>query len=239
MLGWGALALAIAAVADRFLRRHAFGSAESAAANIEDSAARWVRITGILAVLLSSKAAWHGDHLWAAAAITCASLAGAWVAILLQHKGWAFASGLGANAAVSLIAWHFHASLLLLLQANLIASATIALLWLAVRRQFSPKQHHDAAPWIDYLSVQVGISLLGNACLVISVLAIVVWDPSPNRWPPFLQQIGSAWGWLALVLSVVPEFGIWGSTNHNSVASVMCIRTCIGCAGGGFRQPVG
>ena len=137
MLGWAALALASAAAANWLLR--ARGSDESAAANIKNSAARWVRITGFLAVLLSAKAAWYGDHFVAAAAIACASLAGAWVAILLQNKGWAFASGLGANAAVSLVVWHFHSPLVLLLQANLIASATIALLWLAVRGQLSPK----------------------------------------------------------------------------------------------------
>jgi hypothetical protein len=222
MLGWGSLALAIAAVANWFLRLHASRSSESAVANIEDSAARWVRITGVLAVLLSLKAAWHGDHLWAAAAITCASLAGAWVAILLWHKGWAFASGLGANAAVSLVAWHFHASLLLLLQANLIASATIALLWLAVRRQLSPKQNGNAAASIDYLSVQVVIGLLGNACLVISALAIMVWDPSPNHWPPFLQRIGSAWGWLALVLSVAAGVWYWGQSKPQLRSHLLC-----------------
>jgi hypothetical protein len=203
MLGWATLAIAAAAAADWLLRLRAHRSDESFASETEDSATRWVRIAGVLSVLLGAKAAWYGDHLWAAAALAGASLAGAWMAVLLQNKGWAFISGLGANAAVSLVVWHYHASLLLLFQTNLIASATIALLWLAVRRRLSPKQRQDTS--IDYLFVQVGISLLGNACLILAALISVVWDP--DHLPLSLVGIGSVWGWLALTLSVVA--GVW------------------------------
>jgi hypothetical protein len=220
MLGWAALALAIAAVANWLLFTHAHRSDESADAKIQDSAAHWVRITGFLAVLLSAKAAWYGDHLAAAAAIACASFAGAWVAILLQNKGWAFASGLGANAAVSLVAWHFHASPLQLLQANLIASAAIGLLWLAVRRQILMKQPSEVVASIDYLSIQVGISLIGNACLVISALVSVVVDP--DRLPLFLQQIGSVWGWLAIILSACAAIWHLGQCKSQLMSHLLC-----------------
>jgi hypothetical protein len=199
MLGWAALALAMAAVANWLLRLPASRSDESAAANIKICSARWVRIFGFLAVILGAKAAWYGDHLAAAAAIACAGLAGTWASILLQNKAWAFVSGLGANAAVSLVVWHFNASPLQLLQANLIASAAVALLWLAVRRQFPSKQYSEASVSIDYLSVQVVISLVGNACLAISALFLVVLDP--DHLSLFFHQTGSVWGWLALILS--------------------------------------
>ncbi len=211
MLGWAVLALAIAAVANWLLRLGPSRSEAPTSADIRDSAARWVRITAGLAVLLGARAAWHGDHYVAASAIACASLAGAWVAILLQNKGWAFASGLGANAAVSLVVWHSHESLLVLLQANLIASAAIALLWLAARSRFSPKQRSEAAAiTIDYLSVQAGMSLVGNACLMISAFSSVFLNP--HGLPTFLREIGSTWGWLALLLSV--GAGIWYLGQH-------------------------
>ena len=88
------------------------------AARAPDSgaAAVWVRVAGILAVLLGLKsalmvAAFGRDYqelLWAAAAIAIASGAGATMAVWRRREGWAFSAALGTNLAASLVVWYFH-----------------------------------------------------------------------------------------------------------------------------------
>ena len=95
--------------------------------------------------MLGLKAAfWHdGEQLWAAAAIAVASGAGATMAVWRRREGWAFAAALGVNVAASLVVWHlellrqlsFNDYWLRLVQANVIASAAVAVVWLAARKR--------------------------------------------------------------------------------------------------------
>ena len=114
------------------------------------AAAVWVRVAGILAVLLGLKAALmvaafgrdYQELLWAAASIAIASGAGATMAVWRRREGWAFSAALGTNLAASLVVWYFHRNAvnfgdwwLQLVEANVIASSAVALAWLAARRR--------------------------------------------------------------------------------------------------------
>ena len=110
------------------------------------AAAIWVRLSGVLAVLLGLKAALfpygYEERLWAAAAIAIASGAGATMAVWCRREGWAFSAALGVNLAASLVVWYFHRDVgsfgqwwLHLVEANVIASATVALAWLAAQKR--------------------------------------------------------------------------------------------------------
>ena len=66
----------------------------------------WVRLSGILAVLLGLKTAFwsvltrsghHDELLWAAASIAVASAACAIMAVWRRKEGWAFSAALGVN----------------------------------------------------------------------------------------------------------------------------------------------
>src|SRR5437773_10939483 len=62
------------------------------------------------------------------------------MAVWRRHEAWSFVSGMGINIATSFIVWHFHADLplsdwwIVLLQANVVAASTVALLWLIWRQ---------------------------------------------------------------------------------------------------------
>ncbi|MFZ1933529.1 MAG: hypothetical protein WCB27_16400 [Thermoguttaceae bacterium] len=114
------------------------------------AAAVWVRVAGILAVLLGLKAALvvavsgrdYQELLWAAASIAIASGAGATMAVWRRREGWAFSAALGTNLAASLVVCYFHRNAVVfadwwlqLLEANVIASSAVALAWLAARRR--------------------------------------------------------------------------------------------------------
>ena len=88
-------------------------------------------------------AADYREELWAAAAIAVASVAGATMAVWRRREGWAFVGRAGVNLAASLVVWHFAVLGTVAWriggcgwsQANVIASAAVALAWLAARRR--------------------------------------------------------------------------------------------------------
>ena len=145
LIGWAVYALLIVAASWWAVTLRASPDAHGPPQAILRMAATWVVVAGVLAVLLGLKAAlFHDwvDMLWAAAAIAIASAALATMAVWRRQEGWAFAAALGANLAASLVVWHAHERAssfaqwwMVLVQANVIASAVVALLWLAVRRR--------------------------------------------------------------------------------------------------------
>jgi hypothetical protein len=191
MVGWAAYALAWALLG-------------AARPTLSDTAAAIVGTAGLLAVFLGLKAAVvHQDQLWAAGAIALASPAGALLAVQRRNEGWAFTAGLGINLAASLVVWHIHAAAGLtgwwahLVQANAIASAVGALLWLTMRRHIygRPELSLSSGP---LLAAQGTLGLLANGLLLgLPLVLLAVYPPLA----PDLAQVGEAGGWLALILA--------------------------------------
>jgi hypothetical protein len=204
MLGWATSALAwVAALALAALRPRRDGSLTL---GLSDVAAPWVATAGLLVLLLALKAALgHGDPLAAAAALAVVSTAGAGMAVQRRQEGWAFVAGLGVNLAASLTVWHFSALApffsggVALLQANAVASAAVALLWLWWRRQvYGPPELRVAV--VPLLGVQVGLGVVANSLLVVLPLLRLLLAPG-TPLSSGLTEVGDGGGWLALALT--------------------------------------
>ncbi len=172
------------------------------------AAVNWVRLAAIAAVLLGLKAAiFHGleERLWAAGTIALASVAGAAMAICRRREGWALASALGVNLAASLVVWYVEQSrgltfdqwCLELLQANIIASSVVALVWLAARRWLYEAREVTVGG-SPFLAVQIALPVAANVALLLTLVARLL--RTPSCLPPQFGEIGDAWGWAALLL---------------------------------------
>ena len=174
------------------------------------AAAVWVRIAAVAAVLLGLKAAFlhHGNMeecLWAAGTIAVASAAGATMAIWRRREGWAFAAALGVNVAASLVVWYFEQTRLLtfdqwwlrLVQANVIASSVVALVWLAAWKRLYELRELTVREG-PFLGVQIALPVAANAVL----LTAPVWRlvQSPTALPSWMGDLADAPGWVALLL---------------------------------------
>src|SRR5262249_26046062 len=126
------------------------------------------RVAGLLAVAMGLKTvAVEGtsdpETLWAASAIGIASAACAVMAVWLRREGWAFTAGLGVNLAASFAVMHLALTppykadaWILRCQANVIAGAVVALVWLAARqRMYAGRLLSPLAS--PFLTVQVGL----------------------------------------------------------------------------------
>ncbi len=205
MLGWAVYALLVVAATWWVASLRTLPGAAGPPQGLIRMAAVWVRAAGILAVLLGLKAAfwpWQDYHeeLWAAAAIAVASVAGATMAVWRRREGWAFAAALGVNLAASLVVWHFQFSHALedwwlrLVEANVIASAAVALAWLAARRRLY--QLHDLTLGDSpLLALQVALPAAG--CMALWRCRSAGWSGirrgcprGPPAWPR--RRVGSA-----------------------------------------------
>jgi len=178
------------------------------------AAAVWVRVAGILAVLLGLKAAfWHEeDRLWAAAAIAVASAAGATMAVWRRREGWAFSAAWGVNLAASLVVWHFQRTLdfqqwwLRLAEANVIASAAVALVWLAARKRLYQLRELSLGE-SPLLATQTMLAVAGNVLLLIGPVLGLVLAPGDGAPPGsgstacWMTELASVPGWLGLLLA--------------------------------------
>lgn len=177
------------------------------------TAAVWVRISGIAAVVLGLKASLLHDPwqelLWAAASIAIASSAGAAMAVWRRREGWAFSAALGVNLAASLVVWYFHRHYhgfghwwLRLVQANVIASAAVALVWLAVRRRLYQLRELTLGQ-SPLLATQTVLPVIGNVLLLVVPVAWLLLTPDrlSDDMTELMGQMAQAPGWLALLLS--------------------------------------
>jgi hypothetical protein len=211
MLGWAALTPLLVAGAWALDRRP--GRVLALASLTAESTAGSVRMLGLLVVVLGVKAAFLQPEfrLRSAVAMTLVGSAGAVMAVWRRRESWAFSSGLCVNFAASLVVWQLHDSIpftqwtMLLVQANIIATAGIALLWLGARKHLceSVELTLRGAP---LLALQVSLGITGNVLLLLTgpFLAILL-QPSIQLAPELLS-VGSPWGWLALVMTVVAAF---------------------------------
>ncbi len=213
MLGWAVYALVVVAAAwwAASLRMHHAKREEYSGPPqaLLRMAAVWVRAASILAVLLGLKAAFFhsGEQLWAAVAIALASGASATMAVWRRREGWAFATAWGVNLAASLVVWHFELQQhlpfeqwwLRLVQANIIATSTFALVWLAARRRLYELRELSLGE-SPLLALQILAAVVANGLLLIPPVAAIFL--APQSLPTSMAGIGLAPGWLGLVLTV-------------------------------------
>jgi hypothetical protein len=181
-----------------------------------NAAEYWVRLSGLLSAVLAINAAIvRGDHLWSALAIGLICPSAALMAVWRRQETWAFAAGVGANLAASLVCWHGYQNLpisdwwIILLQVNVVAASAVSLLWLFWRYvrgwKIADGGLSDSRASIFnsrssiYLTSQVAMGLLGLAVLlVVPVLALVL---SPAN-PPLPAEFGGVGSWLALAMAI-------------------------------------
>ena len=209
MLGWAVYAWSVVSatwwVASTMTRPEAQGPPQA----LIRAAAVWVRLAGIAAVLLGLKlVVVRGpgeDLLWAAAAIAIASAAGATMAVWRRREGWAFAAALGVNLAASLVVWHGHHQVsfgawwLDLIQANLVASSVVALIWLAARRRLYQLRELRLGD-SPLLAAQTALPTIGNVVLLAPPVVWLLGQPAQLPGDA-AQQLSATPGWLALVLT--------------------------------------
>ncbi len=208
MLGWAVYALLVVAATWWVASLRTTADAAGPPQGLIRMAATWVRVAGILAVMLGLKAAFwqEGEQLWAAAAIAVASGAGATMAVWRRREGWAFAAALGVNVAASLVVWHFellrHLSFndywLRLVQANVIASAAVAVVWLAARRRLYELREMTLGE-SPLLATQVLVPVAGNCALAVLPVAWLV--HTPGWLPLWMNELAAPQGWIGLLLT--------------------------------------
>jgi len=210
MLGWSIYALLVALATWWVATLRTLPDAQGPPQALIRLAAVRVRVAGIAALILGLKAAFlHPDdnyeRLWAAAAIAIASTAGATMAVWRRREGWAFAAALGVNLAASLVVWHFEEAWLLsfdqwwvrLVQANVIASSLVALVWLAAHKRLYALREWNLGD-SPLLGVQTVLPVLGNAAiLVLPIYSLIV---NPQELPLWMRDLSDPPGWLGLLL---------------------------------------
>ncbi len=211
MIGWAAYSMLIA-LSTWWLAEHVrIPEAEGPPQVLLRAANTWVIAAGAAAVLLGLVTASFfspaEERLWGAAAIGLASAASASMAVWRRREAWAFVSGLGVNVAASFIVGYYErglddwSSFLMLVEANVIAGAVVALAWLAVSKRLY--QLRERSVWSSpLLALQIALTSGGALALAIPTgLALVA---SPGNLPlETLHAIGSAPGAAAVLLAAL------------------------------------
>ena len=227
MLGWAVYALLVVAATWWVASLRTAADAAGPPQGLIRMAAVWVRVAGILAVLLGLKAAfWDEERLWAAAAIAVASSAGATMAVWRRREGWAFAAALGVNLAASLVVWHFELLgglsfsdyWLRLVQANVIASAAVAVAWLAARKRLYELREMTLGE-SPLLAVQVLLPVAGNLLLAVQPVAWLMYTPS--GLPQWMDGLATPQGWIGLLLAAAAAAWYLRQTRAGSLLHVL------------------
>ena len=208
MLGWAVYALLVVAATWWIASRQAAAAIGGSSQGLIRAAAVWVRVAGMLAVALGLQAAFSEtqEQLWAAAAIAIASGAGAAMAVWQRREGWAFAAALGVNLAASLVVWHFDLLRQLsfdeywlrIVQANVIASAAVAMVWLAARKRlYEPEELTFRGSRL--LAIQVFLPVVGNCLLLVQPVMWIV--HAPDSLAAWMYGLAAPQGWAGLLLA--------------------------------------
>jgi hypothetical protein len=217
MVGWACYALLVALATWWVAEQRTLPDAKGPPQALVRLAAVWVRVAGIAAVLLGLKAGfWHDDidaeRLWAAAGIAIAAMAGASMAVWRRREGWAFCAATGVNLAASLAVWHFEGLALFsfdqwwvrLVQANLIASSSVALVWMAAHRKL-----YELRDWgvrqSPLLALQLALPVVVQAAMLFAPLVALLVDP--RGLPKEMTGFADAPGWVAIAL--LSAAGAW------------------------------
>ncbi len=251
MLSWAAYAWFIVAATWWVASQRALPEGHGPPQALIRSAAVWVRAAGLLAVLLGLRAAVFRETevelLWSAAAVSLASLAGATMAVWRRREGWALAAALGVNVAASLVVWYTRAQQplaewwLRLVQANVIASATTGLAWLAVQRRLY-KLREPGLRGSPLLAVQVGLPVLGNLALLTVPGAFLL--AAESSLPEAMAGLAEWPGWLGLALSAAAAAWYLGRAWPQGMAHVVAglglgAGVLLACGAAGVDAPGG
>jgi len=227
MLGWAiysaALAMAAWWVASLRTTDESVGPPQA----LVRSAAVWVRAAGLLAVALGLKSALvDGESLWGATAIALASVAGAVMAVWRRREGWAFSAALGVNLAASLAVWHFRDEFppawwwITLVQANLIASAAVALVWLAaLRRLYQLRELSVGASPLLALQTAWPSAALAALCSLVPLDLLA----DAQRMSGMLGALAAPPGWLALALVTAAAGWYWLRLSLRNLPHVLAL----------------
>ncbi len=139
-----------------------------------------------------------------------------------RAAGYAFAGGLLLNLAVTVAQLLTIAAvggsmnrvvLVQVLQLNAIATASVALIWLATRGWWMSGLRGNELPRVErYLKIQLGIALIINALLVAPLACWLFMLPVWAGIATF--EAGNVRGWLALVLTLVTAFWLVKAFNR-------------------------
>ena len=215
MLGWAVYALLVVLATWWVASVQTLPGSQGPPQALVRAAAGWVIASGAAAVLLGLKAAFlhpleyrlDEEILWGAAAIAVAATAGAAMAVWRRREGWAFAAAPGVNVAASLVVWYFQRPpwhdiafaewWVLLVQANVIATAAVALIWLAAWKRLYELRAFSIRT-SPLLAAQTTLGAAGlTAVLIPAVVRAVI---EPGRLPEWAVQLASPPGWVALAM---------------------------------------
>jgi hypothetical protein len=174
------------------------------------------------------------DGIAAAAAVGTVSLACALVAAWRGNERLAFLAGLGANLAVSLLVAHLHRPqplarwLVPLVQANAMASAAVALVWLLLRRPdvlrllkknyFIDTERILSVPG-PLLVLQGLLGLAVHTLLLLAPLGLLLLDPG-SRLPADFHAVGLG-GWLVLPVAAAAALLVLGEVRRGDRIHVL------------------
>ena len=123
-----------------------------------------------------------------------------------RNAPWAFVAGWGTNLAASLVVWHYlldrkidpNAWWLYFVQANVIASASVALVWLGARRlRYAASDLSLTGSF--FLTIQVWIGAVAHVLLLgVPVATFIATPGTVDRW---VLALGQTQGWVALLLA--------------------------------------
>ncbi len=250
MLGWGMYALFIVLVMWWVATVRTLPGAKGPPQALIRAAAVWVSISGLLAVLLGLKAALlhrqPEELLRAAAAIALASAAGAAMSVWRRREGWAFAAAPGVNLAASLVVWYYQRELafgewwILLVQANVIASASVALVWLAARKRLYELRELTIGT-SPLLAVQTVLGAAGSVVLV--ALPVMRLALIPSHLPGWATQVAEPAGWIALGLAALAVAWYLRQVSPENLFHVvgglgLAAGVLVACASGGLTLNV-
>src|SRR5262249_17706949 len=155
-------------------------------------------------------------------------------------------AGLGLNLAVSLLVWHAlpvasrEAWWVTLVQANVIAAAGVALIWLALSRKLYGVERPGPTT-APLLGVQLTVGLLGNVALLIGPLGQLLAEPEiPHA---SVQLAGEGWGWLSLLVALVAAGWYAGRTLARGGIHMLCglglaLGVLTACAASAWDQEI-
>jgi tetratricopeptide (TPR) repeat protein len=159
----------------------------------------------LLAVLLALQAALVREtYAWSAAAVFLASVAGAVLAAQRRSEGFAFLAGLGGNLAATLLVCQVYQNApfsewwVPLAQANVLATAGAALIWMGLRVLLEGWPERGRLGGL--LSLQCALGLAGITSLLLAPLITLYLQPD-SILPVPLVEMGNVGGWLALLLA--------------------------------------
>jgi hypothetical protein len=167
----------------------------------------WAVILGCCSILLALRAApvdpWGPE--WSSASVLIVAVLAALLAVWQRREAWALIAGLCVNLAVSLVLCFggyiesLEKDAVLFIQANAIVAGAVALVWLAAVRWLIPQTDHGltAAP---LLTLQIGLTLAGNAVLLVAPLVWLI--ARPGNLHPGVSQTGGLGGWIGLLLGL-------------------------------------